>query len=131
MSLDILLRRSSSNRQIDRQILPIIQRCRDGIVQSVERPASLVSYCECLQVRSQFRVQPMPAHRYVVLNIFAANRSSDVAPECWGMYDMMTLPSMNKAAYSGFETKRRHHQKLTTRVAVAAKRLVSFIFLKK
>ena len=41
----------------------------------------------------------------------------------------MPLPSVNKAAHSGFETQRRHHQKSETRVSVAPqKRLMSTHF---
>ena len=43
------------------------------------------------------------------------------------------LPSANKAAHSGFETQRRHHQKSKTEVSVAPKidMCPTKIFLKK
>ena len=41
-------------------------------------------------------------------------------------------PSMNKAAHSGFETQRRHHQKSKTRVSVSPQKgLMSPKFKKK
>ena len=53
--------------------------------------------------------------------ILAAKRSAGVAPEV-NLREHVTctpLPSMNKAANSGFETQRRHHQKSKTGVSVA------------
>ena len=45
----------------------------------------------------------------------------------------MPLPSENKAAHSGFETYRKHHQKSKTAVSVAPQKglMSSKIFLKK
>ena len=62
----------------------------------------------------------MPTHRYVEENSLAAmlatKRSAGVTPEVnRGMCNTPTSPpSMNKAAHSGFETQRRHHQKSKT-----------------
>ena len=76
-------------------------------------------------VRSRFRAQPMPACRYVEEKgsaaMLAAKRSAGVTlevnlKECIAH---MPPPSMNKAAPSGFETQRRHHQKSKTGVSVA------------
>ena len=53
--------------------------------------------------------------------MLATKRLAGVAPkvnvrECVAH---MSPPSMNKAAHSGFETQRRHHQKSKTGVSVA------------
>ena len=53
--------------------------------------------------------------------MLAAKRSEGVAPEV-NLREGAThtpLPSMNKAAHSGFETQSRCHQKSKTRVSVA------------
>ena len=53
--------------------------------------------------------------------MLATERLADVAPEV-NFRDCVTrmpLPSSNKAAYSGFETQRRRHQKSKTGVSVA------------
>ena len=74
--------------------------------------------------RCQFRAPPMPAHRCVENNcsavMLATKRSAGVTPEVnlRECVTCMSLPSMNKAAYSGFETQRRHHQKSKTGVSV-------------
>ena len=70
----------------------------------------------------------MPAHRYVKENglaaILATKRSVGVVPEVNPREHAtcMSLPSMNKAAHSGFETQRRHHQKSKTEVSVASQK---------
>ena len=53
--------------------------------------------------------------------MLAAKRSAGVAPEVnlWVCVTHMPPPSVNKAAHSGFETQRRHHQKSKTGVSVA------------
>ena len=67
----------------------------------------------------------MPGHRYVeeigLAGMPAAKSSSQVAPEV-NLREYVTctpLPNANKAAHSGFETQRRHHQKSKTGVSVA------------
>ena len=68
----------------------------------------------------------MLAHKYVEENslytMLAAKRSAGVTPEMnLGEHvTHMSLPRMNKAAHSGFETWRRCHQKSKTGVSVAA-----------
>ena len=64
----------------------------------------------------------MSAHRYVEENglaaMLATKRSAGVTPEV-NLRECVAhtpLPSVNKAARSGFETQRRHHQKPTTGV---------------
>ena len=55
--------------------------------------------------------------------MLAAKRSAGVAPEV-NLRECVRctpLPSSNKAAHSGFETQRRHHQKFETGVSVAPK----------
>ena len=73
----------------------------------------------------------MPAHRCVEENglaaMLATQRSAGVRPEC-NMY----VTSPNKAAHSGFEIQRRHHQKSKTGISVAPqKRLMFSKILKK
>ena len=76
-------------------------------------------------LQNMFRAPPKPDRKYVEENGLAAmlanNRSAGAAPEMnlrecviW-----ILLPSTNKAAHSGFETQRRHHQKSKTGVSVA------------
>ena len=62
----------------------------------------------------------MPAHRYVEENDLAAmlatKRSAGVAAAV-NLREHVThtpLPSANETSHSGFETKRRHHQKSKT-----------------
>ena len=64
-----------------------------------------------------------------------AKRSAGVAPEVnlREHISHTTLPSANKAAHSGFEIQRRHHQKSKTGVSVAPQKglMSSKIFFKK
>ena len=67
----------------------------------------------------------MPGCRYVedisLAVMLAAKRSVGVAPEV-NLREFVThmpLPSVNKAAHSGFETQRRHHQKSKKGVSMA------------
>ena len=62
----------------------------------------------------------MPAHRYVeeisLATMLATKKSTDIAPEV-NLRECVThmpLPSVNKAAHSGFETQRRRHQNSKT-----------------
>ena len=69
----------------------------------------------------------MPAHRYVEeigsAAMLVTKRSAGVAPEVNLRHaSCMPPPSMNKAAYSGFESQRRRHQESKTRVSVAQKK---------
>ena len=81
----------------------------------------------------------MPTCRHVEENssaaMLAAKRSASVAPEVnTGEHvTSMPLPSVNKAAHSGFETQKRHHQKSKTGVPVAPQKEIMFskFFLKK
>ena len=53
--------------------------------------------------------------------MLAAKRSAGVTPEV-NLRELVTrtpLPSVNKAAHSGFETQSRHHKKSKTGVSVA------------
>ena len=72
-----------------------------------------------------FRASPKPDRKYIeekgLAAMLATMRSAGAAPEMnlrecviW-----ILLPSTNKAAHSGFETQRRHHQKSKTGVSVA------------
>ena len=67
--------------------------------------------------------------------MLATKRLAGVAPEVnLGECVAHTcLPSANKAAHSGFETQRRHHQKSKTGVSVAPQKglMSSRIFFKK
>ena len=56
--------------------------------------------------------------------MLATKRSAGVAPEVNLRECVTHMPphSLNKAAHSGFETQRRHHQKSKTGVSVATKR---------
>ena len=66
----------------------------------------------------------MPGHRYVEEISSATKRLAGVAPEV-NIRECVThtpLPSANKAAHSGFETQRRHHQNTKTGVSVAHKK---------
>ena len=68
----------------------------------------------------------MPVQRYVERNGSAAKRLAVVAPEV-SLRKCLThtpLPSVNKAAHSGFETQRRRHQKSKTRVSVTRKKVL-------
>ena len=62
----------------------------------------------------------MPAHRYVeetgLAAILATKRSAGVTPEVnlREYVTCMPLLSANKAAHSGFENQRKHHQKAKT-----------------
>ena len=66
----------------------------------------------------------MPVRRYVEENgsaaMVATKRFVGVTLEVnlWKCVTHMSPPSMNKAAHSGFETHRRHHQKSKTGVSV-------------
>ena len=67
----------------------------------------------------------MPAHRYIEENgsvaMLAAKRLAGVAPEV-NLGECVTrtpLPTINKAAHSGFETERTRHQKSKAGVTVA------------
>ena len=88
---------------------------------------------------SPFRAPPMPGHRYVEeissTAMLATKRLAGVAPEVNLMeyVTCMPLPSMNKPAYSGFKTQRRHHQKSKTGVSEAPQKglMSSKIFFKK
>ena len=80
----------------------------------------------------------MPAHRYMeedgMAAMLANKRSAGVAPEVnlRECVTCMPLPSMNKAAHSGFETERRHYQKSKIGVSVAPQKgLISSKNLKK
>ena len=67
--------------------------------------------------KTPVRVPPIPGHGYVedivLAAMLAAKRLEGVAPEV-NIMECVTytpLPSVNKAAHSGFETQRRcHHQ---------------------
>ena len=80
----------------------------------------------------------MPARRYVEENgsatMLATKRLVGVTPEL-NLREHVTCtppPSANKAAHSGFETQRRHHQKAKTGVSVAPqKELMSSNFFLK
>ena len=67
----------------------------------------------------------MPVHRYMEENglatILAAKISAGVTPEVSLKKHVthMPLPNMKRAAYSGFETQRRHHQKSKKGISVA------------
>ena len=69
----------------------------------------------------------MPTHRYggeiSLAAILAVKRSAGVAPgvNCRQPVTHMPLPSVSKAAYSGFEIQRRCHQKSDTGVSVPHK----------
>ena len=70
----------------------------------------------------------MPAHRYMEENgsaaMLPAKRSVGVAPEV-NLREHEThtpLPSMNKAAQSGFGTQRIHHEMSKTGVSVASQK---------
>ena len=80
----------------------------------------------------------MPVCRYVEeigsAAMLAAKRSAGVAPEV-NVREHVThtpLPSANKAAHSGFETQRRHHQKSKIGVSVAPQKMTHVLqnFLK-
>ena len=93
----------------------------------------------CLMITStRFRVPPMLVRRYVEeigsAAMLAAKRSTDITPEVNLREHIrhMPLPSMNKAAHSGFETQRRHHQKSKMGAMVAPQKgLMSSDNLKK
>ena len=79
----------------------------------------------------------MPGCRYVeeisLAAMPATKRLAGVKPEV-NLGETCTPPSSaNKAAHSGFETQRRHHQKSKTGVSVAPQKglMSSKIFLKK
>ena len=88
--------------------------------------------------RSKFSGPPMLACKYVEGIGFAAMLTTEiltiVLPEV-NFRENVThtpLPSVNKAAHSGFETHRRHHQKSKIGVLVdPQKGLMSSIFFKK
>ena len=68
-------------------------------------------------IYSRFAAPPMPARRYIEKDgsaaMLVAKKSAGVAPEV-NLQEHVThttLPSMNKAAHSGFETQRSCHQK--------------------
>ena len=67
--------------------------------------------------------------------MLATKRSAGVTPEVKLREHVTHMPpySSNKAAHSGFETQRRHHQKSKTRVSVAPQKglMSSKNFLKK
>ena len=56
--------------------------------------------------------------------MLAAKMSAGVAPEANLREHVICthLPSANKAAYSGFETQKRHHQKPKTGISVASQK---------
>ena len=56
-----------------------------------------------------------------IVAMLATKRLAGVAPEVnlRECISCMPLPSANKAAHSGFETQRRHHQKSKTGVSVS------------
>ena len=56
-----------------------------------------------------------------IVAMLATKRLAGVAPEVnlRGCISCMPLPSADKAAHSGFETQRRHHQKSKTGVSVS------------
>ena len=66
----------------------------------------------------------MPACRYMEENgsavMLAAKRSASVTPEVNLRECVIHMPlsSMNKAAHTGFETQRIHHQKSKTGISV-------------
>ena len=73
---------------------------------------------------SRFRASPMPARRYMEeigsAAMLATNKSAGETLEV-NFRDYVTHtspPSTSKAAHSGFETQRRHHQKSITGVSV-------------
>ena len=76
----------------------------------------LVSHCGA--------TPPIPALRYMKENslavMLATKRSAGVAPEVNLKEDVTCTPlsSKNKAAHSGSETQRKHHQKSKTGVSV-------------
>ena len=79
----------------------------------------------------------MPGCRYVeeisLAAMLATKRLAGVKAEV-NLRETCTPPSSaNKAAHSGFETQRRHHQKSKTGVSVAPQKglMSSKIFLKK
>ena len=79
----------------------------------------------------------MPSHNYVEeigsAAMLATKRSAGVAPEV-NLREHVThksLPSANKAAHSGFETQRRHHQKSKTGISGPRKRTYVLQKLKK
>ena len=70
-----------------------------------------------VQQSLEFPVSPMPPRRYVEENFSAAmmatKRLVGVTPEV-NLRECVTYtpqPGVNTAAYSGFETRRRRHQK--------------------
>ena len=73
----------------------------------------------------------MPDHRYVEENGFvvmlAVKRLAGVTPEVnlRECATHMVVPSVNKAAHSGFETQRRLHHKSKTGVSVAPQKDLS------
>ena len=77
--------------------------------------------------RSRFRAPPMPTCRSVDENglaaMLAAKRSAGVTPEVnlRECVTCMPLPSMNKAAHSGFRTQRRDHLESQAGVSVDGK----------
>ena len=89
--------------------------------------ACLVSHYEWWhdRPRSQPWVPLMSAYRYIEENgsaaMMATKRSVGVTPEInlRECVTSMPIPSANKAAHSGYETQRRHHQKSKTGVSVA------------
>ena len=66
----------------------------------------------------------MPAHRYLEENssaaMLAARKSAGVAPEVHHRAHVTCMPLsiVNKAAHSGIEKQRRHHQKTKTGVSI-------------
>ena len=86
---------------------------------------SVCLVCERQHDRSWFWAPPMLAHRYVEENNMAAmlvtKRSAGITPKVKIRQHVTHRPppSANKAAHSGFETQKRHHQKSKTGVSVA------------
>ena len=74
----------------------------------------------------------MPAHKYVGGNgsaaMLVAKRSAGVTPEVNLKEHKLhlPLPSANKAAHSGSETQRRHHQESKTGVSVTPQKGLMF-----
>ena len=68
----------------------------------------------------------MPAGSYLEDNslcaMLATKRLADIAPDVNFRDLCMPMPNVNKAADSGFETQRRHHQKSKNRLSLAHKK---------
>ena len=118
------------------ECIPMVLPSRHSSVRKTS--THLVSHCEWQYNRSWFQASPMPAHRYIEENSWAAilanKRSAGVEPEVnLGEYVKHTpLLSAYKAPHSGLETQRRCHQKSKTGISGPIKRTcVLQKFLKK